>query len=122
MQSDLSTIVAAARKLAPVVALLVAGVFVLGHLIQAHSDGFFASDFKLAAAQRLIDGQTLYPPIGTGNGDYPYPPIWAMLVTPCFFTPVAAQYAAGLVCALGDCRGALGCWATRSLLLRNRWG
>ncbi len=101
MLPDLSTTVAAARRLAPVAALALAAVFVVGHLIQAHSDGFFASDFKLAAAQRLIDGQTLYPPVGTGNGDYPYPPIWAMLVTPLLLlAPVAAQYAAGLLCAL----------------------
>ena len=92
--------VAAARRLAPFVALGLSAAFVVGHLMQAHRSGFFASDFKLEAAQRLIDGHTLYPPIGTGNGDYPYPPIWAMLVTPLLlFPPVAAQYVAGALCA-----------------------
>jgi hypothetical protein len=67
-------------------------------VVKWESSGWLAIDFKLDAAQRLVDGRTLYPT--DGSGGYPYPPLWAMLVTPFLLLPeLAAQYAAALVCA-----------------------
>ena len=94
-----SALLAAARRLAAPVALVMAAAFVVGHLIQAHKAGFLATDFKLFAAQRLLDGETLYPPSGPDSGNYPYPPIWAMLITPLLLLAhLAAQYVAAILC------------------------
>jgi hypothetical protein len=98
--NDASEWGAAARRVAPVLALTVAAAFVAGHLIHARSGGVLAFDFKLPNAQRLLDGQTLYPTSGAGSGSYPYLPLWAMLAAPLTVLPtVAAQYLAGILCA-----------------------
>lgn len=90
----------AARRVVPVVLLATAAGYIVARLIQADHIGFLALDYKLEAAQRLIDGQTLYPTSGPEFGDYPYPPIWAIVTTPLLALPhVVAQYTAGILCA-----------------------
>ena len=85
------------RRLA-IVAFLAAGLFVAWKLTRFESTGWLARDFKLKAAQRLLDGETLYP--SDGSGEYPYPPLWAMLVSPLLALPsIVAQYAASILCA-----------------------
>ena len=77
--------------------LATAAGYIVARLIQADQIGFLALDYKLEAAQRLIDGQTLYPTSGPEFGDYPYPPIWAIVTTPLLALPhVVAQYTAGI--------------------------
>ena len=86
------------RRLA-IVAFLAAGLFVAWKLTRFESTGWLARDFKLKAAQRLLDGETLYP--SDGSGEYPYPPLWAMLVSPLLALPsIVAQYAASILCAI----------------------
>jgi len=92
---------AAAQKIVPIALLGAAAAYMVARLIQADHLGLLALDYKLAAAQRLVDGHTLYPTSGVGFGDYPYPPIWAMVTTPLLVLPhLAAQYAAGILCTL----------------------
>jgi hypothetical protein len=67
-------------------------------LIAADRDGKLALDLKLAAAQNLLDGRTLYPehvyPLG-----YPYPPLLAMLLVPLLALPThVAAYIGALLC------------------------
>ena len=81
-----------------VVALVAAGVLLVVKVADFESTGWLALDFKLGAAQRLVDGETLYPP-GT-SGEYPYPPLWAMLASPLLLLPtLVAQYTACALCA-----------------------
>ena len=88
---------ASVRKWLGIAALASAAVFLAWKVTRFESTGWLALDFKLNAARRLIDGQTLYPP-GT-SGEYPYPPIWAMLVSPLLLLPAsAAPYVACALC------------------------
>lgn len=81
------------------IALIGSGVFLAWKVTGFESTGSLALDFKLQVAQRLVDGHTLYP--ADGNGEYPYPPLWAMLVSPFLLLPTtAAQYAGCALCAL----------------------
>jgi len=86
---------AAAQRIVPIALLGAAAAYMVARLIQADHIGFLALDYKLAAAQRLVDGHTLYPTSGPGFGDYPYPPIWAMVTTPLLVLPHAAEVVRG---------------------------
>ena len=60
-----------------------------------------AVDLKLTSAQRLVHGETLYPTEGRAAGGYPYPPLWAFLVTPLLLLPAAAaEYSAAVICVV----------------------
>jgi glycosyl transferase family 87 len=86
------------RRWAGSVALLGAVAFLAWKVSTFESTGWLALDFKLDAARRLVDGQTLYPPGATGG--YPYPPIWAILASPLLLLPTgAAPYVACASCA-----------------------
>jgi hypothetical protein len=81
-----------------IAALVGAAVFLAYKVVQFDSTGWLALDFKFGAAQRLVDGQTLYP--ADASGEYPYPPLWAFLVSPFLLLPNAvAPYVACLLCA-----------------------
>ena len=75
-----------------------AAVFLAYKVVQFDSAGWLALDFKFDAAQRLVDGQTLYP--ADASGEYAYPPLWAFLVSPLLLLPNAvAPYVACFLCA-----------------------
>ena len=79
-------------------ALAGAAVFLAYKVVQFDSKGWRALDFKFDAAQRLVDGQTLYP--ADASGEYAYPPLWAFLVSPLLLLPNAiAPYVACFLCA-----------------------
>ena len=82
------------------VAMICCAALLIGEmLIEWHSSARLAVDLKLTSAQRLIDGETLYPTRGRAAGGYPYPPLWAFLVTPLLLLPaVAAEYCAAILC------------------------
>ena len=81
-----------------VVALVGAMGLLTWRLAQFEPTGWLALDFKLGAAQRLVDGRTLYP--ADASGEYPYPPLWAMLVSPFLLLPLGfAKYLACTLCA-----------------------
>ena len=84
----------------PVVALAAAAFFAAASLRSQHDDDHsLAFDFKLDTARRLLHGLTLYPTSGPGAGDYPYPPLWAMIAAPFTAIPSDAdQYAAAVFC------------------------
>ena len=83
---------------AGIVALLGAVAFLAWRVSTFESTGWLALDFKLDAARRLVDGQTLYPP--GAAGEYPYPPLWAILASPLLLLPTgAAPYVACATCA-----------------------
>ena len=60
------TMRAAAQKIVPIALLGAAAAYMVARLIQADHIGLLALDYKLAAAQRLVDGHTLYPTSGPG--------------------------------------------------------
>ena len=70
-------------------------------LVEWQSSARLAVDLKLTSAQRLVHGESLYPTQGRAAGGYPYPPLWAFLVTPLLLLPVAAaEYSAAVVCVV----------------------
>lgn len=70
-------------------------------LVEWHSSARLAVDLKLTSAQRLVHGETLYPTEGRAAGGYPYPPLWAVLVTPLLLLPAAAaEYSAAVICVV----------------------
>jgi hypothetical protein len=78
-------------------AVLVIGVM----LVEWHSSARLAVDLKLTSAHRLVHGETLYPTEGRAAGGYPYPPLWAFLVTPLLLVPGAvAEYSAAIICVV----------------------
>lgn len=97
--SSRALLLANVRRWVAIAALVAASVALAWRIAQFESTGWLALDFKLRAAQRLIDGKTLYP--ADGSGEYPYPPLLAMLVTPFLALPtIIAQYTAAVLCAL----------------------
>ena len=92
-------------RLLGIAALVGAAVFLAYRVVQFDSTGWVALDFKFDAAQRLVDGQTLYP--ADASGQYPYPPLWAFVVSPLLLLPnTVAPYFACFLCA-GAMVGAL---------------
>ena len=90
--------VATVRRWAGILALLGAIAFLAWKVTTFESTGWLAFDFKLDAARRLVDGETLYPP--GSSGKYPYPPLWAILASPLLLLPAgAAPYVACASCA-----------------------
>ena len=80
-----------------VIALLGAIAFLAWKVATFESTGWLAHDFKLDAARRLAEGKTLYP--SDASGEYPYPPLWAILASPLLLLPSgAAPYVACAAC------------------------
>jgi hypothetical protein len=90
--------IANVRRWVAAVALGAAVAFLAWKLVRFESTGLLALDFKLSAAQRLVEGGSLYP--ADASGQYPYPPLWAMLASPLLLLPHSVgQYVAAILCA-----------------------
>jgi hypothetical protein len=88
-----------ARTALAVAAIGLAALLIGDMLVEWHSSARLAVDLKLTSAQRLVDGETLYPTEGRAAGGYPYTPLWAFLVTPLLLLPAAAaEYSAAILC------------------------
>jgi hypothetical protein len=84
-----------------VVMICLAALLIGLMLAEWHSSARLAVDLKLTSAQRLVHGETLYPTEGRAAGGYPYPPLWAFLVTPLLLLPAAAaEYSAAVICVV----------------------
>jgi hypothetical protein len=90
-----------ARAALAVVMICLAALLIGVMLVEWHSSARLAVDLKLTSAQRLVHGETLYPTEGRAAGGYPYPPLWAFLVTPLLLLPAAAaEYSAAVICVV----------------------
>ena len=102
-----------------VVALAGATVFLAYKVVQFDSEGWRALDFKFDAAQRLVDGQTLYP--ADASGEYAYPPLWAFLVSLSCCCPTPSLRTSLVSCAprpSSGRSGSSGCVTRSAMQLR----